>query len=292
MVIPWKYGFKSIKSIIKIKFVAEGTADNLESRQLARIRFLFQRESQRRSSALVAGHRAPPGRYFSPQDAHVQRLSRSSCQHVHRHGPEESISEAGSQRALRFSPTNGPSARFFCSASCPSACSSGKRSPANLGPNPVETLQHTTGDWTLRFLVITLCITPFRKLLKVPDLDSLSPVARPLRLFLRLPALSRLPGAGPKFQFSGHGERRLQAPLHHRGFYGLCPSDSFGAHLDRRMDSPSRRTPVANAASLDLYQRGLWCDSLLLAGEIGCVAAIDLRSDRSRCCFCGAWEIG
>ena len=40
----------------------------------------------------------------------------------------------------------------------------------NLGPNPVETLQHTTGDWTLRFLVLTLCITPLRKLLKLPDL--------------------------------------------------------------------------------------------------------------------------
>jgi sulfoxide reductase heme-binding subunit YedZ len=40
----------------------------------------------------------------------------------------------------------------------------------NLGPNQVETLQHTTGDWTLRFLVLTLCITPFRKLLKLPDL--------------------------------------------------------------------------------------------------------------------------
>ncbi len=40
----------------------------------------------------------------------------------------------------------------------------------NLGPNQVETLQHTTGDWTLRFLVITLCITPLRKLLKLPDL--------------------------------------------------------------------------------------------------------------------------
>lgn len=40
----------------------------------------------------------------------------------------------------------------------------------NLGPNPVETLQHTTGDWTLRFLVFTLCITPLRKLLKIPDL--------------------------------------------------------------------------------------------------------------------------
>jgi methionine sulfoxide reductase heme-binding subunit len=40
----------------------------------------------------------------------------------------------------------------------------------NLGPNPVEFYQHATGDWTLRFLVITLCITPFRKLLKLPDL--------------------------------------------------------------------------------------------------------------------------
>jgi len=40
----------------------------------------------------------------------------------------------------------------------------------NLGPNQVETLQHTTGDWTLRFLVITLCITPLRKLLKLSDL--------------------------------------------------------------------------------------------------------------------------
>ena len=41
---------------------------------------------------------------------------------------------------------------------------------SNLGPNPVETLQHGTGDWTLRFLVITLCITPFRRLLKLPEL--------------------------------------------------------------------------------------------------------------------------
>jgi methionine sulfoxide reductase heme-binding subunit len=40
----------------------------------------------------------------------------------------------------------------------------------NLGANPVEFIQHTTGDWTLRFLVLTLCVTPFRKLLKLPDL--------------------------------------------------------------------------------------------------------------------------
>jgi sulfoxide reductase heme-binding subunit YedZ len=41
---------------------------------------------------------------------------------------------------------------------------------SDLGANPVEFLQHATGDWTLRFLVFTLCITPFRKLLNLPDL--------------------------------------------------------------------------------------------------------------------------
>jgi sulfoxide reductase heme-binding subunit YedZ len=41
---------------------------------------------------------------------------------------------------------------------------------SDLGINPVETLQHGTGDWTIRFIVFTLCITPFRKLFKLPDL--------------------------------------------------------------------------------------------------------------------------
>jgi len=33
-----------------------------------------------------------------------------------------------------------------------------------LGANPIETITHTTGDWTLTFLLITLSITPLRKL--------------------------------------------------------------------------------------------------------------------------------
>ena len=39
-----------------------------------------------------------------------------------------------------------------------------------LGANPVEFIQLTTGEWTLRFLVFTLAITPFRRLLNLPDL--------------------------------------------------------------------------------------------------------------------------
>src|SRR5437016_1650804 len=33
-----------------------------------------------------------------------------------------------------------------------------------LGANPIEVITHATGDWTLRFLLITLSITPIRKL--------------------------------------------------------------------------------------------------------------------------------
>jgi sulfoxide reductase heme-binding subunit YedZ len=33
-----------------------------------------------------------------------------------------------------------------------------------LGVNPVETLTHETGIWALRFLLITLCVTPLRRL--------------------------------------------------------------------------------------------------------------------------------
>ncbi|HKV27532.1 MAG TPA: protein-methionine-sulfoxide reductase heme-binding subunit MsrQ [Candidatus Acidoferrales bacterium] len=39
-----------------------------------------------------------------------------------------------------------------------------------LGANPVQFVEHWTGDWTIRFLIITLCVTPFRKLLRVPQL--------------------------------------------------------------------------------------------------------------------------
>src|ERR1700686_824203 len=39
-----------------------------------------------------------------------------------------------------------------------------------LTANPIEFITHTTGDWTLRFLVITLCVTPFRKILHLPEL--------------------------------------------------------------------------------------------------------------------------
>jgi methionine sulfoxide reductase heme-binding subunit len=41
--------------------------------------------------------------------------------------------------------------------------------PGDLA-DPIAFITHTTGDWTLRFVVITLAITPLRKILRLPQL--------------------------------------------------------------------------------------------------------------------------
>lgn len=40
----------------------------------------------------------------------------------------------------------------------------------DLGANPVETITHSTGLWALRFLVLTLAVTPLRRLPRLADL--------------------------------------------------------------------------------------------------------------------------
>jgi len=52
----------------------------------------------------------------------------------------------------------------------PLACLGWRAYQGRLTANPVEFVQHFTGDWTLRFLLITLSVTPLRKLLNLPDL--------------------------------------------------------------------------------------------------------------------------
>jgi methionine sulfoxide reductase heme-binding subunit len=39
-----------------------------------------------------------------------------------------------------------------------------------LGANPIEYITRATGDWTMRFLLISLAVTPLRRLAKQPDL--------------------------------------------------------------------------------------------------------------------------
>ena len=38
----------------------------------------------------------------------------------------------------------------------------------NLSANPVEFIEHRTGDWAIRFVLITLAVTPLRKIFEQP----------------------------------------------------------------------------------------------------------------------------
>lgn len=52
----------------------------------------------------------------------------------------------------------------FLAGLIPLALLGWKAYTSTLGANPIEVITHATGDWTLRFLLITLAVTPIRKL--------------------------------------------------------------------------------------------------------------------------------
>ena len=58
----------------------------------------------------------------------------------------------------------------FLSCLLPLAALGWRALHGELTANPIEFITHATGDWTLRFLIITLCVTPFRKILRLPEL--------------------------------------------------------------------------------------------------------------------------
>ena len=43
----------------------------------------------------------------------------------------------------------------------------------DLGANPIESITHATGDWTLRLLLLSLAVTPLRNALRLPLLAPL-----------------------------------------------------------------------------------------------------------------------
>jgi sulfoxide reductase heme-binding subunit YedZ len=61
----------------------------------------------------------------------------------------------------------------------PLAALAGRAATSGLGANPVEEITHETGEWALRFLLMTLCVTPLRQVL---SLAWIAPLRRTLGL--------------------------------------------------------------------------------------------------------------
>ena len=75
LVVPWKYGFKSVKSIVRFNFTDAAAEDVLGGDPGFRVRVLGQRESESLASALEPGERgADRHRRHPGPDADLQRL--------------------------------------------------------------------------------------------------------------------------------------------------------------------------------------------------------------------------
>ena len=106
----------------------------------------------------------------------------------------------------------------------------------NLSANPLSDLTHETGVWTLRFVCITLAITPLRRLTGWNPFIRFRRMAGLFAFFygslhfltyvhrrpLREPRLSRRHARAEHGPQSRHVDRRgrLQAAVHHGGLHG------------------------------------------------------------------------
>ena len=82
LAVPWKYGFKSIKSIVRFTFTDQRPKGLWEALQSLGVRLLGQRQSGSVASALEPGDRRSARHRHAPADAAVQRLRRVRRRHV------------------------------------------------------------------------------------------------------------------------------------------------------------------------------------------------------------------
>ena len=172
LVVPWKYGFKSIKSIAAIEFTEKGASDELEPGRAARVRVLLEREPERLPSPVEPEARAAHRRALQARHADVQRLRGGGRRPLRRNGSQGQLLSRGfsTPRTGQRPPMNREKritaikTGLFAVALAPFTALLVSGFTGGLGANPVETITHTTGEWTLRLLLATLAITPLRHL--------------------------------------------------------------------------------------------------------------------------------
>ena len=181
LVVPWKYGFKSGKSLVKIRFTDKQPKTSWEAAIPDEYGFYsnvnpkvdhprWSQATERRlgEDGLFAKKR--PTLMFNGYEAAGRPA-------LHRHGPEEILLNWGPMStAARAAPARSglPINRLlmhgaakpllFLLALLPLGWLVWGAVNNTLGANPAETLIRSTGDWTLRALCLTLAVTPLRQL--------------------------------------------------------------------------------------------------------------------------------
>src|SRR4029079_4809841 len=151
-----------------------------------------------------------------------------------------------------------------------------------LGVNPAETIQLQTGRWALKFLFISLAVTPIRRLTRwnvviqfrrmlgrfasfYPTLH-MPPHCRVVAPLLPDAALRVLLRVRPELRDRHDGDRRLQAPVHRPRLHGVPAAHPACGAVAQGLD-PAAREEVDAAAPARLRRRDPGDDPFRVEGE-------------------------
>ena len=146
----------------------------------------------------------------------------------------------------------------------------------HLTANPIEYITHQTGDWTLIFVVITLAVTPARKLLRVPELIRFRRMLGLFAFFYGFLHFSTWIGLDKFFDWTEMLHDVRKRPFITAGFTGFVLMIPLAltstAGWIRRLGG--KRWLALHR--LDLRHGHRRRGALLLAGEVGCAQAVVL----------------
>ncbi len=147
----------------------------------------------------------------------------------------------------------------------------------DLTANPIEFITHTTGDWTLLLLIMTLAISPLRKILHQPLLIRYRRMLGLFAFFYVCLHFSTWIGLDKFFNWSEMWKDVQKRRFITVGFSGFVLLDPAGDHFHRRLDPPPWRQALAALAPPDLRHGHTGRDSLFLAGKIRHHQAFGIR---------------
>ncbi len=148
-----------------------------------------------------------------------------------------------------------------------------------LGANPVEYITHDTGDWTIRFLLITLSVTPLRKIFNQPKLVRYRRMLGLFAFFYVCLHFMTWFILDKSFSLSDMWADVLKRRFITVGMLGLRDAAAVGDYIHGGLGAPSGIREMAALAPADLLCRAGRRNSLLLAGEIRRAPAVDVWRD-------------
>ena len=252
--VPWKYGFKSIKSIVHIRFTSR--QPNNTWKLIAPREYGFY-ANVNPAFRIHAGVR--PGSGVSPstlldqnwRHAAVQWLRRAGRLTLRRHGSGPPLL-TGLWKSALFIALATPLALLAYDISG-ELIEPGSR----LGADPGTEIVLTLGSWAIRILLLTLAVSTVRRTFGVPRVLALSEHDRLVCLHLRVPSLPGLPYLSGRIRLADDRGRPCGADLYHRGFSGFAGAGATRRDLHKRL-AASTRTAVADAAPARIPHHGVW----------------------------------